>query len=115
MGHYCTTYGYLQIHHRDFDKVVRHIEKRQLEGVSVAKFFLGHYDNERGGFITFCIGGEFKEYFEDNPSELIDNFLKFLQPLNGICCTICFESELGIYPKQVDLVRHDNNWLQMND
>jgi len=114
MGHFCTIYGYIQIHHRDFEKVVRRIETLKLEANFSAKFIQGHFVSERSGLTTFCLGGDFKEYHQDNPNEFIESFLKFLKPIEGIYCKLCFDSELGVYPKQVNFAKLDGNWFKEN-
>ena len=115
MGHYCTVYGYIQIHHTHFDEVSKHIKKLKDEGNLAAKFILGHYDYKRSGFITFGIGGEFKEYHYVDPDEFIGNFSIFLKPIKGICCTICFDSELSIYPKRVDFAKLESDWFKVEN
>ena len=112
MGHFSTIYGYIQIHLSDFDESLSYVEQQKLNQKFGAKFVCGHHINERSGFATLAICGELKEYHDDNPSEFIDSFYEFLEPIEGICCTLCFDSELGIYPPQLKYVRQDDTWLK---
>ena len=109
MGHYAEIYGFIQIHHRESEKVKQFFELERQDEYSFANMVFGPYIG-RSGFPVFPLGGELKIYHSDNPEEFLKEFFKFLNsiPADFISCLLGIDGEItDLYPAQTRWLKTD--------